>query len=142
LNENKSNFGIFLDSSPDRWGRLLMKRKEAAIARKEERKPRNLFESDYALGVFDVNRMGAIRFKTAVDGPFLYHNAQRSAPLWTALRDLEHASLQLEQNDAPDDPEYLQWLNMLMAPGSSLGGARPKANVQDTDGFFMDCKVP
>lgn len=56
LNEDKSNFGIFLDSSPDRWGRLLMRRKEVAIARKEERKPRNLFESDYVLGVFDANR--------------------------------------------------------------------------------------
>ena len=142
LNEDKSNFGIFLDSSPDRWGRLLMRRKEAALARKEDRKPRNLFESDYVLGVFDANRMGALRFKTAVDGPFLDDNAQMSAPPWTALRDLEYASLQLERDDAPDDPEYLQWLNMLMAPGSSLGGARPKANVQDTDGSLWIAKFP
>ncbi|WP_034059902.1 type II toxin-antitoxin system HipA family toxin [Lacinutrix jangbogonensis] len=142
LNEDKSNFGIFLDSSPDRWGRLLMRRKEAAIARKEERKPRTLFESDYVLGVFDANRMGALRFKTAADGPFLDNNAQMSAPPWTALRDLEYASLQLERDDAPDDPEYLQWLNMLMAPGSSLGGARPKANVQDTDGSLWIAKFP
>ncbi|GAL74648.1 hipA protein [Nonlabens ulvanivorans] len=143
LNEDKSNFGIFLDSSPDRWGgRLLMRRKEAALARKEERKPRNLFESDYVLGVFDANRMGALRFKTAVDGAFLDDNAQMSAPPWTALRDLEYASLQLERDDAPDDPEYLQWLNMLMAPGSSLGGARPKANVQDTDGSLWIAKFP
>ncbi len=142
LNEDKSNFGIFLDSSPDRWGRLLMRRKETALARKEDRKPRNLFESDYVLGVFDANRMGALRFKTAVDGPFLDDNAQMSAPPWTALRDLEYASLQLERDDAPDDPEYLQWLNMLMAPGSSLGGARPKANVQDTDGSLWIAKFP
>ena len=142
LNEDKSNFGIFLDSSPDRWGRLLMRRKEAALARKEERKPRNLFESDYVLGVFDANRMGALRFKIAVDGAFLDDNAQMSAPPWTALRDLEYASLQLERDDAPDDPEYLQWLNMLMAPGSSLGGARPKANVQDTDGSLWIAKFP
>ena len=142
LNEDKSNFGIFLDSSPDRWGRLLMRRKETALARKEDRKPRNLFESDYVLGVFDANRMGALRFKTAVDGPFLDDNAQMSAPPWTALRDLEYASLQLERDDAPDDPEYLQWLNILMAPGSSLGGARPKANVQDTDGSLWIAKFP
>lgn len=142
LNEDKSNFGIFLDSSPDRWGRLLMRRKEAALARKEKRKPPNLFESDYVLGVFDANRMGALRFKTAVDGAFLDDNAQMSAPPWTALRDLEYASLQLERDDAPDDPEYLQWLNMLMAPGSSLGGARPKANVQDTDGSLWIAKFP
>lgn len=142
LNEDKSNFGIFLDSSPDRWGRLLMRRKEAALARKEERKQRNLFESDYVLGVFDANRMGALRFKTAIDGAFLDDNAQMAAPPWTALRDLEYASLQLERDDAPDDPEYLQWLNMLMAPGSSLGGARPKANVQDTDGSLWIAKFP
>ena len=142
LNEDKSNFGIFLDSSPDRWGRLLMRRKEAAIARKENRKPCTLFESDYVLGVFDANRMGALRFKTNLDGPFLDDNAQMSAPPWTALRDLEYASLQLERDDAPDDPEYLQWLNMLMAPGSSLGGARPKANVKDTDGSLWIAKFP
>lgn len=142
LNEDKSNFGIFLDSSPDRWGRLLMRRKEAAIARKENRKPCTLFESDYVLGVFDANRMGALRFKTNLDGPFLDDNAQMSAPPWTALRDLEYASLQLERDDAPDDPEYLQWLNMLMAPGSSLGGARPKANIQDTDGSLWIAKFP
>ena len=142
LNEDKSNFGIFLDSSPDRWGILLMRRKEAAIARKENRKPCTLFESDYVLGVFDANRMGALRFKTNLDGPFLDDNAQMSAPPWTALRDLEYASLQLERDDAPDDPEYLQWLNMLMAPGSSLGGARPKANVQDTDGSLWIAKFP
>ena len=142
LNEDKSNFGIFLDSSPDRWGRLLMRRKEAAIARKENRKPCTLFESDYVLGVFDANRMGALRFKTNLDGPFLDDNAQMSAPPWTALRDLEYASLQLERDDAPDDPEYLQWLHMLMAPGSSLGGARPKANVQDTDGSLWIAKFP
>lgn len=142
LNEDKSNFGIFLDSSPDRWGRLLMRRKEVAIARKEERKPRKLFESDYVLGVYDSNRMGALRFKTAVNGAFLDDNAQMSAPPWTALRDLEYASLQLERDDAPEDPEYLKWLNMLMAPGSSLGGARPKANVQDTDGSLWIAKFP
>tara|TARA_R110000751_G_scaffold100068_2_gene193768 strand:+ start:65996 stop:67258 length:1263 start_codon:yes stop_codon:yes gene_type:complete len=142
LNEDKSNFGIFLDSSPDRWGRLLMRRKEAAIARKEERKPRKLFESDYVLGVYDANRMGALRFKTDINGAFLDDNAQMSAPPWTALRDLEYASLQLERDDAPDDPEYLQWLNMLMAPGSSLGGARPKANVQDTNGSLWIAKFP
>lgn len=142
LHEAKSNFGIFLDSAPDRWGRLLMRRKEAAIARKEDRKPRTLFESDYVLGVFDANRMGALRFKTAANGPFLDDNAQMAAPPWTALRDLEYASLQLERDDAVDDPEYFQWLIMLVAPGSSLGGARPKANVQDTDGSLWIAKFP
>lgn len=142
LNDDKSNFGIFLDSSPDRWGRLLMRRKEAAIARKEERRARTLFESDYVLGVFDENRMGALRFKTDPNGDFLDNNAKMATPPWTSLRDLEYASLQLERDDAPDDPEYLDWLNMLMAPGSSLGGARPKANIQDVDGSLWIAKFP
>ncbi|MDA7717009.1 HipA domain-containing protein [bacterium] len=142
LNDVKSNFGIFLDSSPDRWGRVLMMRKEAAKARKEDRRPKTLMESDYLLGVYDSNRMGGLRFKTVQDGVFLDDNAAMAAPPYAALRDLEFASLQLEKEDAPDNPEYLKWLNMLMAPGSSLGGARPKANIQDTDGSLWIAKFP
>ncbi len=67
INEGKSNFGIFLDSSPDRWGRVLMDKREAVLARKEERKARTLFETDYLLGVFDGHRMGALRFKENVN---------------------------------------------------------------------------
>lgn len=142
LNDEKSNFGIFLDSSPDRWGRVLMMRKEAAKARKEDRRPKTLMESDYLLGVYDTNRMGGLRFKTAKDGAFLDDNEAMAAPPFAALRDLEFASLQLEKEDAPDNPEYLKWINMLMAPGSSLGGARPKANIQDTDGSLWIAKFP
>lgn len=142
LIDEKSNFGIFLDSSPDRWGRVLMMRKEAAKARKENRRPKTLMESDYLLGVYDNNRMGGLRFKTAHDGAFLDDDEAMAAPPFAALRDLEFASLQLEKEDAPDNPEYLKWLNMLMAPGSSLGGARPKANIQDTDGSLWIAKFP
>jgi len=70
LNDDQSNFGIFLDSSPDRWGRILMRRREAALARKEDREEQKLFETDYLLGVYDEHRMGAIRFKTDKEGPF------------------------------------------------------------------------
>ena len=142
LNDEKSNFGIFLDSSPDRWGRVLMMRKEAAIARKEDRRPKTLMESDYLLGVFDNNRMGGLRFKTANSDVFLDDNEAMAAPPFAALRDLEFASLELEKEDAADNPEYIKWLNMLMAPGSSLGGARPKANIQDTDGNLWIAKFP
>ena len=142
LNDEKSNFGIFLDSSPDRWGRVLMMRKEVAKARKEDRRPKTLMESDYLLGVYDHNRMGGLRFKTVQDGAFLDDNAAMAAPPFAALRDLEFASLQLEKEDAPDNPEYLKWLNMLMAPGSSLGGARPKANIKDIDGCLWIAKFP
>ncbi|WP_037315727.1 type II toxin-antitoxin system HipA family toxin [Salegentibacter sp. Hel_I_6] len=142
LNDEKSNFGIFLDSSPDRWGRVLMMRKEAAKARKEERRPKTLMESDYLLGVYDNNRMGGLRFKIAQAGAFLDDDEAMAAPPFAVLRDLEFASLQLEKEDAPDNPEYLKWLNMLMAPGSSLGGARPKANIKDIDGGLWIAKFP
>lgn len=142
LNDEKSNFGIFLDSSPDQWGRVLMMRKEAAKARKENRRPKILMESDYLFGVYDHNRMGGLRFKTVQDGAFLDDDAAMVAPPFYALRDLEFASIQLEKEDALGNPEYLKWLNILMAPGSSLGGARPKANIQDTDGSLWIAKFP
>lgn len=127
LSENQSNFGLFLDSSPDRWGRLLMRRCDAALARQQERRERPLLESDYLLGVFDGHRLGGLRFKTDLAGPFLDDNRAMTAPPWTSLRELEHASLQLERVDAPQDPDYLNWLFMLVAPGSSLGGAAAMA---------------
>jgi len=140
--ESKTNFGIFLDSSPDRWGRILMRRREAALARKEGRPEETLFETDYLLGVYDKHRMGAIRFKNKPDGPFINDNNDLAAPPWTSIRELEEISLRLEENDVVDDPEYLKWLNMLVAPGSSLGGARPKAGVLDKDKHLWIAKFP
>ena len=142
LEEGKTNFGVFLDSSPDRWGRILMRRHEAAIARKEGRKENNLYETDYLLGVFDGHRMGGLRFKENENGPFLNDNKKMASPPWTSLRELEHASLQLERDDVINDPDYLKWLLMLVAPGSSLGGARPKASVLDTKGSLWIAKFP
>ncbi|MFC2090416.1 type II toxin-antitoxin system HipA family toxin [Bacteroidota bacterium] len=142
LSEGHQNFGMFLDSSPDRWGRLLMSRKEAAIARKENRPIQTLYETDYLLGVFDEHRMGALRFKEDRDGPFLNDNREMAAPPWTSIRELEQISLRLEEKDAVDNPEYYTWLKMLVDPGSSLGGARPKASVKDTDGNLWIAKFP
>jgi serine/threonine-protein kinase HipA len=142
LPEDQSNFGLFLDSAPDRWGRLLMRRREAALARQQERRERPLLESDYLLGVFDGHRMGGLRFKTDLTGPFLDDNRAMAAPPWTSLRELEYASLQLERADAPQDPDYLKWLFLLVAPGSSLGGARPKASVIDEHGQLWIAKFP
>ena len=141
LSTGKRNFGIFLDSSPDRWGRVLMVRREAISARMESRKPKTLFEEDYLLGVFDAHRMGALRFKKETNGPFLHDNASFASPPWTSLRELEHASLQLEK-DVLSDEESLRWLNMLMAPGASLGGARPKASVIDPADNLWIAKFP
>jgi serine/threonine-protein kinase HipA len=141
LNDDKPNFGMFLDSSPDRWGRVLMKRREAIMARQQDRKPMPLNESDFLLGVFDGTRMGGLRFKTAATGDYLSHATELAAPPWISLRDLEYASLQLENEDM-SATEELRWLNMLMAPGSSLGGARPKASVTDPNGNLWIAKFP
>jgi len=140
--EEKNNFGVFLDSSPDRWGRLLMRRREILLAKKEERKPKNLLESDYLLGVFDENRMGGLRFKENPDGEFLNNNKELSAPPWSSLRELENASLQLERKDLKNELDYLKWLNMLIAPGSSLGGSRPKASITDGKNNLWIAKFP
>lgn len=138
----QDNFGVFLDSSPDRWGRFLMKRREALIARQEKRPERKLLESDYLLGVFDEHRMGGLRFRIDSKGPFLDNNKAFASPPWTSLRELEHASLALEKENAETDPSYSQWLQMLIAPGGSLGGARPKASVIDVRGHLWIAKFP
>lgn len=142
LNEDQDNFGIFLDSSPDRWGRILMRRREAALARIDEREEEKLFETDYLLGVYDGHRMGALRFKLEEDGPFLNDNKNMATPPWASLRELEQISLRLEDDNVIDDPEYLKWLSMLIAPGASLGGARPKASIVDNDGGLWIAKFP
>ncbi len=142
LPEEKQNFGIFLDSSPDRWGRLLMRRREALLARNEGRKESNLFESDYLLGVYDGHRMGGLRFRLEEHGAFLNDHREFASPPWTSLRDLEYASLQLEKEDATEDPQYTKWLSMLVDPGSSLGGARPKASVMDEKDRLWIAKFP
>jgi len=142
LTTDKRNFGLFLDSSPDRWGKLLMKRREALLARKENRQQKNLHPSDFLLGVFDGHRMGALRFKEAESGPFLNDNEELATPPWISLKALEYASLQIEKNDVIDNPQYLKWLNMLIAPGTSLGGARPKAGILDNDNKLWIAKFP
>ena len=138
---NLSNFRVFLDSCPDRWGRVLMKRREAIIARQEDRKPRVFHEVDYLLGVHDLYRQGALRFKRDPDGEFLDNDEKMAAPPISSLRELEHAALKVESSDS-DDPEYLKWLYMLMSPGSSLGGARPKASVIDEEDHLWIAKFP
>lgn len=141
-NQQPKNFRIFLDSCPDRWGRLLMKRREAVIARQQDRNPITLFETDYLLGVHDMYRMGALRFKLDPDGPFLDNNDQRAAPPITSLRELEYAAQQVEEIKDLYNPDYLKWLNMLISPGSSLGGARPKSCVIDNNSKLWIAKFP
>jgi len=137
---NKVNFGLFMDSAPDRWGRKLMQRREALRAKRAETRPQCLLESDYLLGVFDETRMGALRFKLSPEGAFQNNDRQMAAPPWTRLRELEDACRHFEREESSDDHE--KWLSMLIAPGSSLGGARPKANVSDPDGNLWIAKFP
>jgi serine/threonine-protein kinase HipA len=98
-------------------------------------------ESDYLLGVFDGHRMGGLRFKLEEAIAFLSDNREMASPPWTSLRELEEASTRFEE-DNTNDPEYLKWINMLIAPGSSLGGARPKASVLDPKQNLWIAKFP
>lgn len=136
---DKTLFGVFADSCPDRWGRLLMRRREAELARREERKPQKLGESDYLLGVYDKARMGALRFKMEESGIFLSDDQELATPPWTTLRTLEAASWGFENDESGLETK---WLRQLLAPGSSLGGARPKATVKDERGNLWIAKFP
>ncbi|HCO84711.1 MAG TPA: toxin HipA [Arenibacter sp.] len=136
----KGNFGVFLDSMPDTWGRTLMKRRAAQLAKEKGQKAPTLYEIDYLLGVYDESRMGALRFKTERDGPFLDNNEENPTPPWSSVRELQEAAKHFE-NDT-DNEEVKRWLAILMAPGSSLGGARPKANILDEHGNLWIAKFP
>ncbi|EPJ47586.1 MAG: hypothetical protein OFPII_11560 [Osedax symbiont Rs1] len=136
------NFRVFLDSSPDRWGRILMQRRAAIEYRKGSRPSSHLTELDYLLGVHDSYRMGGIRFKKAGSPHFLDDNAEFSAPPMASLRELEHAAIQIEQDANIESDQYYQWLKMLISPGSSLGGARPKACVIDENNHQWIAKFP
>lgn len=137
---NKENFGVFLDSMPDTWGRTLMKRKQAQLASEKGERARILYDIDYLLGVYDESRMGALRFKTDPDGPFLDNNKLTPTPPWSSIRELQDAAQNFE-NDGNNE-EVKKWLAILMAPGSSLGGARPKANILDEKGDLWIAKFP
>lgn len=140
--DEKLNFGVFTDSSPDRWGRTLMQRKESYNAQLEHRPASRLFESDYLLGVADQTRMGGLRFKLDPVGPFLDNDIERPAPPIHHLRALETASYEMEAIGAENNPHYGEWMRILLAPGSSLGGARPKGSVMDLDGHLWIAKFP
>lgn len=134
------SFNLFMDSSPDRWGRTLMRRREALTARREGRPERFLEESDFLLGVHDRARMGALRFKTRESGPFLAEDTALSTPPWTRLRELEEAARRFGETENSLEEEG--WLKILFAPGSSLGGARPKATAADPEGRLWIAKFP
>jgi serine/threonine-protein kinase HipA len=135
------NFGIFLDSSPDRWGQTLMKRREALQAKDEKRAPRTLYAWDFLVGVQDFTRQGALRFRLAGTEEFL-GNEKMAAPPITTLRELEAVAYQLSSRRIDDLDALRKWLSVLVAPGASLGGARPKANFTEADGSLWIGKFP
>lgn len=133
-----SVFGAIGDSAPDRWGRVLMRRAEMVRAKSDNKTPRTLFEVDYLLGVSDEVRQGALRFSTKPDETiFLAPKIQTAIPPLVKLPRLLSASERfLEDSESAED------LRLLLAPGSSLGGARPKASVRDRDGSLAIAKFP
>ena len=128
---NGGMFGFLSDVAPDRWGRKLIRRRE---------KMTNPLECDYLLGVCDLTRQGALRIKLDRDGPFVASDTREAAPPWTTLRKLEDSARHLDADDHGEGEE--RWLRDLLLPGSSLGGARPKANVTAPDGSLWIAKFP
>jgi len=134
---DKPLFGALDDSSPDRWGRLLMRRAERKEAELEKRTPRTLREIDFLLLVDDETRQGALRFKKEEQGPFLTsYDHHHIPPLITVSKLLDATNHVLNESDTQED------LALLLGPGSSLGGARPKASVRDKDGSLAIAKFP
>jgi len=132
----RSMFGSLGDSAPDRWGRTLMKRAEARRADAEKTKARTLYEVDYLLAVNDETRQGALRFNDAPGKAFLAHDGAPVPPLINLPKLLSATDALL------DDAETAAELKLLLAPGSSLGGARPKASVREKDGQLAIAKFP
>lgn len=135
--QGRTLFGAFGDSAPDRWGRNLIQREERRRAQAEERAPRSLGEVDYLLGVGDIARQGALRFKEAPDGPFLASGEGANIPPLIRLGELLNAAMRVAA-DNDDDAD----LRLILAPGSSLGGARAKASVLDLQGQLSIAKFP
>ena len=140
-NPELGNFGVFLDSAPDRWGQTLMKRREALQAKDEKRTPRTLYGWDFLLGVQDATRQGALRFRHESDAVFLATEAMAAPPV-THLRELEQMATLLTSKRIDDLDALRKWLAVLVAPGASLGGARPKANFRESDGSLWIGKFP
>lgn len=134
-------FGIFLDSSPDRWGQTLITRREILMARDEGRKPRTLYAWDFLLSVQDLTRQGALRLRSQDTEQYMA-NDPLSAPPVTSLAELEQVARELTARRLEDLDQLRRWLAVLVAPGASLGGARPKANFTDRDGSFWIGKFP
>lgn len=135
-------FGCFSDALPDRWGRLLLNRREQILAAEERRPIRRLSSFDYLIGIDDFSRMGGFRFKTISDGDFINCDSHLRIPPLADLRSLVAASMEIEKSEEQNRLPEKKWIQQLVHPGSSLGGARPKAGVRGTDGCLCVAKFP
>lgn len=135
-------FGCFSDALPDRWGRTLLKRREQIQASEEKRAVRNLSSFDYLMGIDDYSRMGGFRLKRELDGDFINVSPSLKIPPLTELRQLVLASQEVEKSEENDVLPEKKWIAQLIQPGTSLGGARPKAGVLDDSGNLCIAKFP
>lgn len=135
-------FGCFSDALPDRWGRTLLKRREQIQASEEKRAVRNLSSFDYLMGIDDFSRMGGFRLKRGLDGDFINVSPSLKIPPLTELRQLVLASQEVEKSEENDVLPEKKWIAQLIQPGTSLGGARPKAGVLDDSGNLCIAKFP
>jgi serine/threonine-protein kinase HipA len=138
----KDIFGCFSDALPDRWGRMLLNRKEQILANEENRPVRKLSSFDHLLGIDDFSRMGGFRFKTDPNGDFINQHLSLRIPPLTSLRALLQASMEIENSEEKNELPDKKWINQLLQPGSSLGGARPKASIIDEDKKLYIAKFP
>lgn len=129
----KDIFGCFSDALPDRWGRLLLNRREQFLALEEKRPIHKLSSFEHLMGIDDFSRKGGFRFKSSSGSDFINSEASLRIPPLTDLRALADASMEIEKSEALDQLPEKRWLQQLVHPGSSLGGARPKAGVLDKD---------
>ena len=135
-------FGCFSDALPDRWGRTLLKRREQIQASEEKRAVRNLSSFDYLMGIDDFSRMGGFRLKRELDGDFINVSPSLKIPPLTELRQLVLASQEVEKSEENDVLPEKKWIAQLIHPGTSLGGARPKAGVLNDSGNLCIAKFP
>ncbi len=135
-------FGCFADALPDRWGRTLLLRREQIEAEEEHRPVRRLSSFDFLTGIDDYSRMGGFRFKETPDGEFINMNESLRIPPLADMRALVAASEEIERSEEQNQLPDKRWIAQLVQPGSSLGGARPKASVIDTDGRLCIAKFP
>ena len=139
---NDNVFGFVKDSFPDRWGRLLLDRRERLTAQSEGRPTRILTNYDYLVGIEDFTRMGGIRYKEEDNNGFINASEKFLVPPIESLRALCDACHEIELAEERNELPEQRWLDQLIDPGTSLGGARPKANVVDTDGTLYVAKFP